>query len=102
MHHEAVSRLVEGGLSDQEVSAISGYRSMQITSSKTLLPPNRKFRSALADRAIVVMTRWSAGTQIARHGLRGQLSRTGQRRNCPPNMRAEGHPLARSVPVPRR
>jgi len=30
LRHEAVSRLVEGGLSDQEVSAISGHRSMQM------------------------------------------------------------------------
>lgn len=30
LRHEAVSRLVEGGLSDQEVSAISGHKSMQM------------------------------------------------------------------------
>lgn len=30
LRHEAVSRLVEGGLSDQQVSAISGHRSMQM------------------------------------------------------------------------
>jgi len=30
LRHEAVSRLVERGLSDQEVAAISGHRSMQM------------------------------------------------------------------------
>ncbi|MCY1549947.1 Phage integrase family protein [compost metagenome] len=30
LRHEAVSRLVEAGLSDQEVSAISGHKSMQM------------------------------------------------------------------------
>ncbi len=30
LRHEAVSRLVEGGLSDQQVSAISGHKSMQM------------------------------------------------------------------------
>lgn len=30
LRHEAVSRLVEGGLSDQEVAAISGHKSMQM------------------------------------------------------------------------
>lgn len=35
--HEAVSRLVEGGLSDQEVSAISGHKSMQMLKRYTHL-----------------------------------------------------------------
>lgn len=30
LRHEAVSRFVEAGLSDQEVSAISGHKSMQM------------------------------------------------------------------------
>ena len=30
LRHEAVSRLVEGGLSDQEVASISGHKSMQM------------------------------------------------------------------------
>jgi hypothetical protein len=30
IRHEAVSRLVEGGLSDQEVASISGHKSMQM------------------------------------------------------------------------
>ena len=30
LRHGAVSRLVEAGLSDQEVAAISGYRTMQM------------------------------------------------------------------------
>ena len=30
LRHEAVSRLVEGGLSDQQVAAISGHKSMQM------------------------------------------------------------------------
>lgn len=30
LRHEAVSRLVEGGLFDQDVSAISGHKSMQM------------------------------------------------------------------------
>ena len=30
LRHEAVSRLVEAGLSDQEVAAISGHKSMQM------------------------------------------------------------------------
>jgi integrase len=30
LRHEAVSRLVEMGLSDQEVAAISGHKSMQM------------------------------------------------------------------------
>ncbi|EPI5390640.1 site-specific integrase, partial [Pseudomonas aeruginosa] len=34
---EAVSRLVEGGLSDQEVSAISGHKSMQMLKRYTHL-----------------------------------------------------------------
>ena len=37
LRHEAVSRLVEGGLSDQEVSAISGHRSMQMLKRYTHL-----------------------------------------------------------------
>jgi integrase len=30
LRHEAVSRLVESGLNDQEVAAISGHKSMQM------------------------------------------------------------------------
>ena len=30
LRHEAVSRLVEAGLGDQEVAAISGHKSMQM------------------------------------------------------------------------
>jgi len=30
LRHEAVSRFVEAGFSDQEVSAISGHKSMQM------------------------------------------------------------------------
>ena len=30
LRHEAVSRFVEGGLSDQQVAAISGHKSMQM------------------------------------------------------------------------
>lgn len=30
LRHEAISRLVEAGLSDQEVAAISGHKSMQM------------------------------------------------------------------------
>lgn len=30
LRHEAVSRLVEGGLSDQQVAAVSGHKSMQM------------------------------------------------------------------------
>ncbi|EPC4053598.1 tyrosine-type recombinase/integrase [Vibrio parahaemolyticus] len=30
LRHESVSRLVEGGLSDQQVAAISGHKSMQM------------------------------------------------------------------------
>ena len=37
LRHEAVSRLVEGGLSDQEVSAISGHKSMQMLKRYTHL-----------------------------------------------------------------
>jgi integrase len=37
LRHEAVSRLVEAGLSDQEVSAISGHRSMQMLKRYTHL-----------------------------------------------------------------
>lgn len=37
LRHEAVSRFVEGGLSDQEVSAISGHRSMQMLKRYTHL-----------------------------------------------------------------
>lgn len=37
LRHEAVSRLVEGGLSDQEVAAISGHRSMQMLKRYTHL-----------------------------------------------------------------
>ncbi|MDP5561339.1 site-specific integrase, partial [Pseudomonas aeruginosa] len=37
VEHEAVSRLVEGGLSDQEVSAISGHKSMQMLKRYTHL-----------------------------------------------------------------
>ena len=35
--HEAVSRLVEAGLGDQEVAAISGHKSMQMLRSCTHL-----------------------------------------------------------------
>ena len=35
--HEAVSRLVEKGLSDQEVSAVSGHKSMQMLKRYTHL-----------------------------------------------------------------
>ena len=37
LRHEAASRFVEGGLSDQEVSAISGHRSMQMLKGDTHL-----------------------------------------------------------------
>jgi len=37
LRHEAVSRLVEAGLSDQQVSAISGHRSMQMLKRYTHL-----------------------------------------------------------------
>jgi integrase len=37
LRHEAVSRLVEGGFSDQEVSAISGHKSMQMLKRYTHL-----------------------------------------------------------------
>lgn len=37
LRHEAVSRFVEGGLSDQEVSAISGHKSMQMVKRYTHL-----------------------------------------------------------------
>ncbi len=36
LRHEAVSRLVEAGLSDQEVAAISGHKSMQMLGAATL------------------------------------------------------------------
>lgn len=37
LRHEAVSRFVESGLSDQEVSAISGHKSMQMLKRYTHL-----------------------------------------------------------------
>ena len=37
LHHEAVSRFVEAGFSDQEVSAISGHKSMQMLKRYTHL-----------------------------------------------------------------
>lgn len=37
LRHEAVSRLVEGGLSDQEVASISGHKSMQMLQRYTHL-----------------------------------------------------------------
>ena len=37
LRHEAVSRLVEGGLSDQQVAAISGHKSMQMLKRYTHL-----------------------------------------------------------------
>ncbi|KPX09867.1 hypothetical protein ALO75_200096 [Pseudomonas syringae pv. coryli] len=37
LRHEAVSRLVEGGISDQEVSGISGHKSMQMLKRYTHL-----------------------------------------------------------------
>lgn len=37
LRHEAVSRLVEAGLSDQQISAISGHRSMQMLKRYTHL-----------------------------------------------------------------
>ena len=37
LRHEAISRLVEGGLSDQQVAAISGHRSMQMLKRYTHL-----------------------------------------------------------------
>jgi len=37
LRHEAVSRLVEAGLSDQEIAAISGHRSMQMLKRYTHL-----------------------------------------------------------------
>jgi integrase len=37
LRHEAVSRLVEGGLSDQEVASISGHKSMQMLKRYTHL-----------------------------------------------------------------
>lgn len=37
LRYEAVSRLVEAGLSDQEVSAISGHKSMQMLKRYTHL-----------------------------------------------------------------
>ncbi|RMR18423.1 Site-specific recombinase, phage integrase family [Pseudomonas amygdali pv. ulmi] len=43
LRHEAVSRLVEGGLSDQEVSAISGHKSMQMLKRYTQAPFPRSY-----------------------------------------------------------
>jgi integrase len=37
LRHEAVSRLVEAGLSDQEVATISGHKSMQMLKRYTHL-----------------------------------------------------------------
>jgi integrase len=37
LRHEAISRLVERGLSDQEVAAISGHKSMQMLKRYTHL-----------------------------------------------------------------
>jgi len=37
LRHEAISRMVEGGLSDQEVSAISGHKTMQMLKRYTHL-----------------------------------------------------------------
>lgn len=37
LRHEAVSRLVEAGLNDQEVAAISGHKSMQMLKRYTHL-----------------------------------------------------------------
>lgn len=37
LRHEAVSRLIEGGLSDHEVAAISGHKSMQMLKRYTHL-----------------------------------------------------------------
>jgi len=37
LRHEAVSRLVEAGLTDQQVSAISGHKSMQMLKRYTHL-----------------------------------------------------------------
>jgi hypothetical protein len=37
LHHKAVSRFVEAGLSNQEVAAISGHRSMQMLKRYTHL-----------------------------------------------------------------
>jgi integrase len=37
LRHEAVSRFVEAGFSDQEVSAISGHKSMQMLKRYTHL-----------------------------------------------------------------
>ncbi|WP_261531286.1 tyrosine-type recombinase/integrase, partial [Burkholderia multivorans] len=37
LRHEAVSRFVEAGLSDQEVAAISGHKSMQMLKRYTHL-----------------------------------------------------------------
>ena len=37
LRHEAVSRFVEGGLSDQQVAAISGHKSMQMLKRYTHL-----------------------------------------------------------------
>lgn len=55
LRHEAISQMVEGGLSDQEVVAISGHKTMQMLKHYTHLRPehlaarldeiNRKFLS---------------------------------------------------------
>ncbi len=37
LRHEAISRFVEAGLSDQEVAAISGHKSMQMLKRYTHL-----------------------------------------------------------------
>lgn len=37
LRHEAISRLVEGGLTDQEVASISGHKSMQMLKRYTHL-----------------------------------------------------------------
>lgn len=53
LRHEAVSRLVEGGLSDQEVASISGHKSMQMLRRYTHLRAEdlvEKLDAALARR----------------------------------------------------
>jgi len=46
LRHEAVSRLVEAGLSDQEVAAISGHKSMQMLKRYTHLRAEDRKRPA--------------------------------------------------------
>lgn len=81
LRHEAVSRLVEGGLSDQEVASISGHKSMQMLRRYTHLRAEdlvTKLDEMVKVRAVVFDVYGTIATITDKRNPFGKLLRLGE------------------------